>query len=120
MSPRLSANLTWSAAAALGLVSLALLMRDILAITAHVPLDPNEGWNAAHALAAMAGHGLYPPPQALMVNNYTPLSFYLIGALGRHGDMIITGRWVSLAACLAVAAGIEAVLRRMECGPRAM
>jgi hypothetical protein len=120
MTPRLTATLTWGAAAALALVSLALLARNVLAIPAHVPLDPNEGWNAAHALAAMAGHGLYPPPQALMVNNYPPLSFYLIGALGRHGDVIITGRWISLAACLAVLAAIEAVLRRMECGPRAM
>ena len=52
----------WSGArsAALALATLALLVRNILAIPAHVPLDPNEGWNAAHALAAMAGHGLYP------------------------------------------------------------
>ncbi|HEY2008057.1 MAG TPA: hypothetical protein VGH23_03645 [Rhizomicrobium sp.] len=121
MSPRLSANLTWSAAAALGLVSLALLMRNILAIPAHVPLDPNEGWNATHALAAVTGHGLYPSPQALMVNNYPPLSFYLIGILARHGgDAIVTGRWVSLAAYLAVASGIAAVLRRMECRSRAV
>lgn len=121
MSPRLSAKLTWGAAAVLALVSLALLTRDILAIPAHVPLDPNEGWNAAHALAAMAGHGLYPSPQALMVNNYPPLSFYLIGALARHGgDAIVIGRWISLAAYLAVASAIAAVLRRMECNARAI
>jgi hypothetical protein len=121
MSPRLSAILTWSAAAALALVSLALLTRNILAIPAHVPLDPNEGWNAAHALAAVTGQGLYPSPQALMVNNYPPLSFYLIGALARHGgDVIVIGRWISLAAYLAVASGMAAVLRRMDCRPRAV
>ena len=121
MSPRLSAGLVWSAAAMLALVILALLARNILAIPAHVPLDPNEGWNAAHALAAMAGHGLYPQPQALMVNNYPPLSFYLIGVLARHGgDAIVVGRWIALFAFLACAVSIEALLRRMECGLRAI
>lgn len=120
MNPALSEKLVWSAAAALALVALALLTRNILAIPAHVPLDPNEGWNGAHALAAMAGHSLYPPPQDLMVNNYPPLSFYLIGALARHGgDVIITGRWVALVSYLGVAVGIAAVLQKMDCRPHA-
>ena len=120
MNPDLSEKLVWSAAAALALVTLGLLIRNILAIPAHVPLDPNEGWNAAHALAAMAGRGLYPPPQALMVNNYPPLSFYLVGFLGHHGDAIVTGRWVALASFLFCAVSIEVLLRRMECGLRAI
>jgi hypothetical protein len=121
MSPRLSERLAWGAVAALALVSLALLARNILAIPAHVPLDPNEGWNAAHALAAMAGHGLYPPRTALMVNNYPPLSFYLVGAVARFGgDAVIAGRWIALAAFLVSAAGIAAVLQWMDCRPRAM
>jgi hypothetical protein len=121
MTPRLSANLSWGAAALLALVILGLLTRNILAIPAHVPLDPNEGWNAAHALAAMAGHGLYPPPQALMVNNYPPLSFYLIGVLARHGgDVIVIGRWICLLAYLAVTAGIAVLLQRMDCRPGAI
>lgn len=120
MNPSLSEKLVWSAAAGLALVTLALLVRNILAIPAHVPLDPNEGWNAAHALAAMGARGLYPPPEALMVNNYPPLSFYLIGFLARHGDAIIAGRWIALASFLACAISIEALLRRMECGLRAI
>jgi hypothetical protein len=121
MTPRLSAGLAWGASAALALVTLVLLARNILAIPAHVPLDPNEGWNAAHALAAMAGHGLYPPSQALMVNNYPPVSFYLIGSIAGAGhDTLIAGRWVALAGYLATVAGIAAVLRRMDCGPRAI
>jgi hypothetical protein len=121
MTPSLSERLVWGASAALALVTLVLLMRNILAIPAHVPLDPNEGWNAAHALAAMAGHGLYPPPQALMVNNYPPLSFYLIGAIARRGgDALIAGRWVALGAFLATVTGIATVLRRMDCRPRAI
>jgi hypothetical protein len=121
MNKDLFADLIWDASAALALVVLALLVRNILAIPAHVPLDPNEGWNAAHALAAMAGRALYPPPDALMVNNYPPLSFYAIGAVARHGaGAIIAGRWVSIAAYLATVACIAAVLRRMECRTRAV
>ena len=66
MNPRLSASLVWGAIAAMTLVTLALLARNILTVPIHVPLDPNEGWNGAHALAVLAGHGLYPPPQALI------------------------------------------------------
>jgi hypothetical protein len=121
MNKDLFADLVWDASAALALVVLALLVRNILAIPAHVPLDPNEGWNAAHALAAMAGRGLYPPPDALMVNNYPPLSFYAIGALARYGsDAVIAGRWIALAAYLATAVCIAAVLRRMDCSARAI
>ncbi|MBW8852759.1 MAG: hypothetical protein JF604_00140, partial [Bradyrhizobium sp.] len=115
MNPRLFDTMLWSVLAATGLAVLWLLTRDILAIPAHVPLDPNEGWNAAHAFAA----ALYPPPQRLMVNNYPPLSFYLIRALVRHGgDPLIAGRWVSLAAFLGLCAGIGVVLRDMDCGIR--
>lgn len=120
MSPRLSASLVWGAIAAMTLVTLALLARNILTIWVHVPLDPNEGWNGAHALAVLAGHSLYPPPRALMVNNYPPLSFYLVAAIARHGgDVIVVGRWIALAAYLATAVGVAGVLQQMKCGPDA-
>jgi hypothetical protein len=119
MSARLSAAIVWSAIAALAIAALPLLFRNMLAIPAHVPLDPNEGWNAAHALAVLAGHGLYPPPQSLMVNNYPPLSFYLIAGIARHGgDAIIMGRWLALLAFLASGACIALALLRMDCEPR--
>ena len=60
-----------------------------------MPLDPNEGWNAYLARAAVTGAPLYP--QGLMINNYPPLSFYIVGALGTiTGDPIVAGRLVSL------------------------
>jgi len=65
MSARLSA-IVWGVIAALTLV---LLIRNMLAIPVLVPLDPNEGWNAAHTLSLLAKRALYPPPQSLMVNN---------------------------------------------------
>ena len=80
---RLSDILLKLALMAAAFMCAALLLRDTLAIGLHVPLDPNEGWNAYHALAATAGATLYPQPPDLMANNYPPLSFYLIGALTR-------------------------------------
>jgi hypothetical protein len=93
-----------------------LLIRNLLAIPVLAPLDPNEGWNAAHTLALTAGHALYPPAQSLMVNNYPPLSFYLVGGLARHShDPIIIGRWLSLLAFVATGAGIAGCLQQMRC-----
>jgi hypothetical protein len=51
-----------------------LLARNTMAIPVPAALDPNEGWNAAHALSLFGRRALYPPPQSLMVNNYPPLS----------------------------------------------
>lgn len=88
------------------------LLRDCFALGLRVPLDPNEGWNAYHALAAMSGGALYP--HDLMVNNYPPLSFYIVGILGDSlGDFIIAGRLVSLVSFLAVAMGLVALVRQL-------
>jgi hypothetical protein len=97
-------NLLLAVACAMGLARAASL------IFLHVPLDPNEGWNAYHAAAAIAGTPLYP--HGPFVNNYPPLSFYAVGILG--GDHIFAGRIVSLTSLLAVAAAIFASLRAME------
>jgi hypothetical protein len=112
--------MVWCALIAMALAVLPLLVRNSLAIPVLAPLDPNEGWNAVHALAAITGHALYPPPQSLMVNNYPPLSFYLVGTLARlTGDAVIAGRILSLIAFLAACGAIALVLRQMECGVRA-
>ncbi|HTW34156.1 MAG TPA: glycosyltransferase family 39 protein [Rhizomicrobium sp.] len=82
------------------------LWRVLAVIGLHVPLDPNEGWNAYLAAAAMAGHA-YRDAHGYVVNNYPPLSFYLVGAAGRIiGDNIIAGRIVSLLAFACVVAGV--------------
>lgn len=89
-----------------------LLLRDGLALGLRVPLDPNEGWNAYHALAAMSGGALYP--HGMMVNNYPPLSFYIVGILGRSlGDFVVAGRLVSLVSFLAIAMGLTALIRQL-------
>ena len=106
----LCVSLLWGV---LALMSAGLLARNILAIPVVAPLDPNEGWNAAHALALLAGQALYPPPQSLMVNNYPPLSFYLVAAVTTvTGDAVLAGRLVAFLAFLASCAGIGLVMRR--------
>jgi hypothetical protein len=117
MNTRLFETMLWSVLAITGLAVLWLLTRNILAIPLHVPLDPNEGWNAAHANAG----ALYPPPQSWMVNNYPPLSFYVVRFLTRHGnDAVVAGRWVSLVSFLCTGAGIAAVLHALDCRLRGM
>ena len=107
----------WSATAALALAALFLLLRNSAAIPSLVALDPNEGWNAAHAIALMTGHPLYPPPTGLMVNNYPPLSFYAVAAMAAlTGDAVSAGRVLSLLSFLAACALIAAIARRMGTG----
>jgi hypothetical protein len=97
---------------ALAFAAASLLLRDAFVISAHLPLDPNEGWNAYLDRAAISGGPLYP--QGLMINNYPPLSFYIIGALSTiTGDPIVAGRLVSLIAFFALAGGIVVCLREM-------
>src|SRR3569833_2044929 len=112
VTARLSDLLLKRVLMALAFTVAALLLRDVMALGLKVPLDPNEGWNAYHALAATEGRTPYP--HDLMVNNYPPLSFYIVGALGDHiGDNIIAGRLVSLLSFLAIGMGLAALLRQM-------
>lgn len=106
--------------AALGIGCVAGLYLAIALIPQHIPLDPNEGWNAYFAQAAM-GHGvLYPPASSLMVNNYPPLSFYVVGTVGiLTGDAIIAGRIVSLFSFFAVVSLIVVTAREMGASFRA-
>ncbi|HTT84687.1 MAG TPA: hypothetical protein VMF67_14505 [Rhizomicrobium sp.] len=96
------------------LACLAGIIRAAAIIPLHVPLDPDEGWNAYHAAAVMAGAGLYPPPGGFMVNNYPPLSFYLVGLLGLFtGDQIVAGRIISLVSFVGVCGFAALAARRL-------
>src|SRR3984957_7335335 len=64
-----------------------------------IEIAQNEGWNAYHADAAMGAAPLSPPTDTLIVNNYPPLSFYVVGGLaGVFGDALYVGRVLSLMA----------------------
>src|SRR5262249_18700667 len=75
-------------------------------------LTYNEGWNAFWADSAMSHGELYGAGNQLVANNYPPLSFDIVGALGRLiGDNVIAGRLVSLASLLVVIAAAFLWLR---------
>ncbi|HXZ67226.1 MAG TPA: hypothetical protein VEH07_01410, partial [Alphaproteobacteria bacterium] len=118
MSAELQARLffttvvTIAAACALSLVHIAQV------VPLHIPLDPNEGWHAYHADAAIQGGVLYPRAQSMMVNNYPPLFFFLDGALGEDiGDTIVAGRILSLIAFAALACEIALISIRAGATP---
>jgi MFS family permease len=72
-----------------------------------LPTDFNEGWNAYHSVIALSGGVLYPPVDSFISTNYPPLSFYLVGFVGKLiGDNIIAGRLISLVSLLAVSFNI--------------
>jgi len=88
------------------------LAEPILALFRFVPLTYNEGWNAFWADAAMSHGALYGASNPLVANNYPPLSFDLIAAVGHIvGDNVIAGRLVSLASLLVLTAAAYLWLR---------
>lgn len=77
-----------------------------------VEIWPTEGWNAYWQDAAAAGLRLYPPADALTLNNYPPLSFYALGYLGRlFGDNLFVGRAISIIGLIVVAIEIFAIIQ---------
>jgi hypothetical protein len=80
----------------------------------NVEIQPNEGWNAYFADAAMGKMPLYPSADQLITNNYPPLSFYIVGLVGRFvGDPVLAGRLLSLLAVVAIATAIALSVRRL-------
>jgi hypothetical protein len=81
-------------------------------------IDFNEGWNGYFQLRAMAGQPLYSGYPAYFANNYPPLSFYLVGAVGQLvGDPVLAGRLVSLAALAGIAWACGSIVRAAGGGP---
>ena len=69
-----------------------------------IPLEinGNESWNAYHIAHAFDVRRLYPDP-SYMINNYTPLSYYIINLINFPIDnTIVTGRIVSVMSILAL------------------
>ena len=80
----------------------------------NIEIEPNEGWNAYFADAAMGKMPLYPSTHQLITNNYPPLSFYIVGLVGRFtGDPVLAGRLLSLVAVVAIATAIALCVRRL-------
>jgi hypothetical protein len=80
----------------------------------NIEIENNEGWNAYFADAAMGKMPLYPSANQLITNNYPPLSFYIVGLVGRLvGDPVLAGRLLSLIAMVAIATAIALSVRRL-------
>ena len=108
-SSRLQTILIWSIAA----LAARFLVWPVWRAFFPMEIWGNEGWNAYHADAAMRGAQLYPPNDGLVANNYPPLSYYVIGWLGRaFGDPLYVGRAISLIATLGIGAAATAVVRQ--------
>jgi hypothetical protein len=70
---------------------------SLLRATAPSAISYNEGWNTYWRQATAASQRLYDTPPGLTIENYPPLSFHLIGLLGRMtGDTNLAGRAVAL------------------------
>jgi hypothetical protein len=80
----------------------------------NIEIENNEGWNAYFTDAAMGKMPLYPSADQLITNNYPPLSFYIVGLVGRVvGDPVLAGRLLSLVAMVAIAIAIALSVRRL-------
>jgi hypothetical protein len=107
----------WLAAlTGLALLAVGLALAHLASIAGlAVQRNYNEGWNAYHALAAMTGGALYPRPPSLMIDNYPPLSFFVVAAVGKLApDLVVAGRIVSLLSTLVVGWAVFAIARRMQ------
>lgn len=107
-----NAALYWCAFALLAGVAVLGLVKPLLTLWRFIPLDPNEGWNAYFGATAIDGGQLYPHAGSLTTNNYPPLSFYIVGGVGRlMGDNIFAGRVIALLSLLFVSWSIYFWLR---------
>lgn len=80
----------------------------------NIEIEENEGWNAYYADAALGRTPLYPSADKLITNNYTPLSFYIVGGAGRLlGDPVLAGRLISLCAVLAIGFAIALMVQEL-------
>lgn len=91
------------------------LIWPLLTLRVQAPVSPNEGWEGLLADRAFGAGALYPPRDEFVFNNYPPLSFYLVGGLGRLiGDNIIAGRVLSLLSVFAIAGNVALIARNLK------
>jgi hypothetical protein len=103
--------------ALLALLAIYFLVWPVWRVPFPIEIAQNEGWNAYHADAAVGGGVLYPAPDTLIVNNYPPLSFYVLGFLGKvFGDALYVGRVLSLVATIVLGALIARVVLQLGGG----
>ncbi len=112
-STRLRSVICWTSAAALFLGFLPTLWFYLDRAFRMVLETNNEGWVAYFADRAVHGGVLYPGADEMVMNNYPPLSFYVIGMAGLlTGDTVLAGRLISILALFAIAVTIGVLVAR--------
>ena len=84
-------------------------------IPAQYSVDYNEGLSCYRELNASSGLKPYGVPPSFTYIDYPPLSFHLLGFLGRlTGELNVTGRWVSVLAYLLIAVFSGMIVHRLS------
>ncbi len=106
-------QLSFATAAVIALLAaIAMMTGPLAAATRYIPLNYNEGWNAYWADAAMHGQPLYPDAESPVVDNYPPISFFVVGLAGKMiGDNVMAGRLIAVIALFAISANLFLWLR---------
>jgi hypothetical protein len=84
-------------------------------ISAAYSVDYNEGLSCYRERAVVTGQKPYGVPPAFLYIDYPPLSFHLLGNLGRlTGELNVTGRCVSVIAYLLIGAFAAIIVQRLS------
>jgi hypothetical protein len=108
------------AAVALMLVTIcALLQYPIRRIDSDSEVNFNEGWNAYRQAFVQQGTPLYGSPPDLLTGstNYPPISFHVISLLSFHGDVVATGRSLSVFSLFIIGILIGLIVRELGASP---
>jgi hypothetical protein len=90
-----------------------LLVKPLARLPQRVFIDYNEGVMAYFSQEAICHGPLYQPPEAFVLNNYPPLSFYVTGTMGSMvGDLIIGGRIAAMAGFFVTAVMMSLAISR--------
>jgi hypothetical protein len=84
----------------------------ILSSTFNYDKNYNEGWDAYRQIAAKTGN-IYVQHSPYVFTDYTPASFYLIGALSTQVDVVMVGRYFSIASFCAVLLLVAFITRKL-------
>jgi hypothetical protein len=105
----------WKGVYAFLVLMLALLAWfSIFRIGANYEFMPNEGFNSYFQQTATSGGKIYGQAPVFYYANYPPVSFHVVGILGRiFGDINVTGRWISVLAWLAIGLFIALIVERL-------
>jgi hypothetical protein len=97
LTPRTSPVPWWIAFSFLTVLAILLTWLPISRINAHYVINYNEGWNVWAQQTAATGGRIYGQPPLHEYWNYPPLSFHIIGWVGRlTHDYNLAGRWITL------------------------